>query len=75
MLNWFDSVQAKFTGDQAAAEAKMKSKKAPGAYTDQYEDDQAFEEELSLKRIDATRKEFALLQYTMTASAILFKDI
>jgi WASH complex subunit 7 len=74
-LNWFDSVQAKFTADKAEAEAKIKGKKAPGAYVDQYEDDQAFEEELSLKRIDVTRKEFQLLQYTMTASAILFKEI
>lgn len=38
-------------------------------------ENEAFEEELSLKRIENTRKEFWLLQFNITASAILFKEI
>lgn len=41
---------------------------------DDYENE-AFEEELSIKRIENTRKEFSLLQFNITASAILFKEI
>jgi hypothetical protein len=41
---------------------------------DDYENE-AFEEELSLKRIKNTRDEFSLLQFNITASAILFKEI
>jgi len=75
-LNWFDSANAKFVIDQQNAEAKRK-KKDPKTASSQFEDyeNEAFEEELSIKRIDNTRKEFQLLQFNITASAILFKEI
>jgi hypothetical protein len=39
-----------------------------------YEDD-AIEEEISIKRIEGTKTEFSLLQFNIVASAILFKEI
>jgi len=39
-----------------------------------YEDD-TIEEELSIKRNEATKREFLLLSFNITASAILFKEI
>lgn len=78
-LNWFDSVSAKFMADQQGAETKRNkvASKVAGQKPSGFDDyeAEAFEEELSIKRIENTRKEFALLNYNITASAILFKEI
>jgi hypothetical protein len=38
-------------------------------------EDETIEEELVIKRIEGTKTEFSLLQFNITASAILFKEI
>lgn len=76
-LNWFDSVQAKLGIDLKAAEEKRTKKvdkKQQGFEMIDYENE-AYEEEISIKRIENTRKEYNLLQFNITASAILFKEI
>jgi hypothetical protein len=73
-LNWFDSISQKLTADLQAAEAKRNNKSKVKALDD-FEDEEAFEEELSIKRIENSRREFSMLQYNLTASAILFKEI
>lgn len=76
-LNWFDSVQAKLGIDLKAAEekrTKKADKKQQGFEMIDYENE-AYEEEISIKRIENTRKEYNLLQFNITASAILFKEI
>lgn len=74
-LNWFDSVATKLATDKAAAESKLKVKKSPGSNLYNDDENEAFEEELNIKRIEASQKEFSLLYYTLTSSAILFKEI
>jgi len=62
--------------DQQNSEGK-RNKNAGGSKTkggNLYEDE-AIEEELSIKRIEGTKTEFSLLQFNITASAILFKEI
>lgn len=38
-------------------------------------ENEAYEEEISIKRIENMRKEYNMLQFNITASAILFKEI
>jgi hypothetical protein len=75
-LNWFDSVQAKFAVDLKNAEDKRTKKvdKNQGFEFIDYENE-AYEEEISIKRIENMRKEYNMLQFNITASAILFKEI
>ena len=73
-LNWFDSVQQKLSTDQQNSEGKRKNAGQKGKGGNMYEDE-AIEEELSIKRNEATKTEFSLLQFNITASAILFKEI
>lgn len=73
-LNWFDSVQQKLSADSQNSEGKRKVAGQKGKNTNMYEDD-TIEEELSIKRNEATKREFLLLSFNITASAILFKEI
>ena len=69
-------MQAKFLADQKTAEDKRTKKvdKKQGFEFVDYENE-AYEEEISIKRIENTRKEYNMLQFNITASAILFKEI
>ncbi len=76
-LNWFDSVEEKLRADAAKFDSKRSAasaKKALKNTNNLYEDDN-FEEELSMRRNENQHKESRLLQYNLTAAAILFKEI
>ena len=74
-LNWFESCHKKFTADLESTEARLKKKEknAPSGFDD-YEQE-AYEEQLSIKRIESTRREFQVLNFNLNCSAILFKEI
>lgn len=71
-LNWFTSMQAKLARDEKNAEEKKKELKIKSASG--YEDVN-FEEEFSLKRLDMLKREYQMLNFCITASSILFKEI
>jgi len=56
---------------------EKKKKKTPISSNNGFDDyeQEAYEEQLSIKRIENTRKEFQMLNFNLTASAILFKEI
>ena len=75
-LNWFDSMEAKLASEQKKNEVRregaMKTKEMQKAYG---VDETFEEEELSIKRLANLRNEYKMLNYTYTASSILFKEI
>ena len=77
-MNWFESVENKLNSDKASIEAKQKKvnpdlKKLKNV-NNLYDDDN-FEEKLSAQNIDNTLQESKLLNYSITAAYILFKEI
>ena len=77
-MNWFESVENKLNSDKANIEAKQKKvnpdlKKLKNV-NNLYDDDN-FEEKLSAQNIDNTLQESKLLNYSITAASILFKEI
>lgn len=77
-LNWFDSIELKLKAD---AEKFEKSRSKTKQTLDEnkiksnlYEDDN-FEEELTIRRNYNELQEARLLNYNLTAAAILFKEI
>ena len=57
------------------AEEKRKNKKKDKSDGFDDAEQEAYEEQLSMKRIENTAREFQLTNFNLTASAILFKEI
>jgi len=75
-LNWFDSMETKLATEQEKNEKRRAGATKDKALQKAYGVDETFEEEeLSIKRLKNLREEFKMLNYTYTASSILFKEI
>jgi len=76
-LNWFESMETTLEEDQKKNEARRAGQEKQSANLNaQYGIKETFEEEeLSIKRLKALRQEYKMLNFTYTASAILFKEI
>ena len=72
-LNWFESQERKLNAD--IQKAKSKQALAKGDVRDIYTEDNEEEIELSVKRTETIKKEYRLLDYSLNAASILFKDI
>lgn len=73
-LNWFDSIEMKLNKDREEAELRRGGRHRGTTTASGFEDDN-FEEELSLKRLESQRNEYHQLKYAITACNILFKEI
>lgn len=74
-LNWFESMKDKIARDRVEAELKAKKSAEEQTYGyAQYEDDK-LDNEMSKKRLQRMETEFEMLEFSFTASQILFKEI
>lgn len=76
-LNWFKSMEHKYEKDKKSTMQRINApmaKTKTGVATSSYNEDN-FEQELSIKRIENNQNEFKLLDYCFSASQILFKEI
>ena len=75
-LNWFDSIEERLAREQTKNEKRKNAQQKDKALQKAYGVDETFEEEeLSIKRLETLRTEYKMLNYTYTASSILFKEI
>jgi hypothetical protein len=69
-LNWFEHMHAKFDKDKKGIQQRLE--RLGQNMTN--EDDQ-LEDQMSMNRLENLDKEFRLLNYSFSASLILFKEI
>ena len=69
-LNWFMSIEKKLERDGLSAKERSAQVQKGG-----YSEESNFGEELSVKRLEALQREYSMLNFSITASSILFKEI